>query len=82
MAASTPPDGPTYDEAELAADEVEYPIQIKGKVRARLTLPASLKTPADIKAVALTTDTVKDLVNGAPIRKAIVVPGKIINFIV
>ena len=73
---------PSFDEAELAADEVEYPIQIKGKVRARLKLPSSLKTPAEIEAAALATDTVSELINGAPIRKAIVVPGKIINFII
>ena len=73
---------PSFDEAELAADEVEYPIQIKGKVRARLKLPSSLKTPADIEAAALASETVQALIDGATIRKVVVVPGKIINFII
>ncbi|TVR47858.1 MAG: leucine--tRNA ligase [Planctomycetota bacterium] len=72
---------PQYIESELAADIVTYPVQIKGKVRARIDLPASLTAPADIEAGALQSDVVRPLIEGASIRKVVVVPGKIINII-
>ena len=70
---------PTYDENKLVADEVEIAVQIKGKVRARIMVPASL-TQADGEKL-LENETVKKLVNGAPVRKLIFVPGRLLNIV-
>ncbi len=70
---------PTYDENKLVADEVEIAVQIKGKVRARIMVPTSL-TAADGEKL-LENETVKNLVNGAPVRKLIFVPGRLLNIV-
>ncbi|MBQ2991534.1 MAG: class I tRNA ligase family protein, partial [Clostridia bacterium] len=70
---------PAYDENKLVADEVEIAVQIKGKVRARIMVPASL-TQADGEKL-LENETVKKLVNGAPVRKLIFVPGRLLNIV-
>jgi len=70
---------PTYDENKLVADEVEIAVQIKGKVRARIMVPASL-TQADGEKL-LENETVKNLVGGAQVRKLIFVPGRLLNIV-
>ena len=70
---------PTYDENKLVADEVEIAVQIKGKVRARIMVPAGL-TAADGEKL-LENETVKALVGGAPVRKLIFVPGRLLNIV-
>jgi len=70
---------PTYDENKLVADEVEIAVQIKGKVRARIMVPASL-TQADGEKL-LENETVKALVGGATVRKLIFVPGRLLNIV-
>ena len=70
---------PAYDENKLVADEVEIAVQIKGKVRARIMVPASL-TQADGEKL-LENETVKNLVNGAVVRKLIFVPGRLLNIV-
>ena len=70
---------PTYDENKLVADEVEIAVQIKGKVRARIMVPASL-TAADGEKL-LENETVKKLVGDAVVRKLIFVPGRLLNIV-
>ena len=70
---------PTYDENKLVADEVEIAVQIKGKVRARIMVPASL-TAADGEKL-LENETVKKLVGDATVRKLIFVPGRLLNIV-
>ena len=70
---------PTYDENKLVADEVEIAVQIKGKVRARIMVPAGL-TQADGEKL-LENETVKKLVGDAPVRKLIFVPGCLLNIV-
>ena len=70
---------PTYDENKLVADEVEIAVQIKGKVRARIMVPAGL-TQADGEKL-LENETVKKLVGDAPVRKLIFVPGRLLNIV-
>ena len=53
--------------------------QIKGKVRARIMVPASL-TAADGEKL-LENETVKKLVGDAPVRKLIFVPGRLLNIV-
>ena len=70
---------PTYDENKLVADEVEIAVQIKGKVRARIMVPANL-TQADGEKL-LENETVKKLVGDATVRKLIFVPGRLLNIV-
>nr|WP_316573021.1 leucine--tRNA ligase [Nocardia canadensis] len=71
---------PIADPALLVADSVEYPIQVKGKVRSRIQVPADAD-PATIEAAALADEKVVALLEGAAPRKVIVVPGKMVNIV-
>ncbi|WP_444980191.1 leucine--tRNA ligase [Nocardia neocaledoniensis] len=71
---------PTADPALLVADSVEYPIQVKGKVRSRIQVPADAD-PATIEAAALADEKIVALLEGAAPRKVIVVPGKMVNIV-
>jgi leucyl-tRNA synthetase len=71
---------PTFDEAQIATDDVEYPIQVNGKVRGRITLPAALSGAALEQAVAGSAE-VKAVSEGRTVRKLIVVPLKVINLV-
>jgi len=71
---------PTADERYLVEDTVEYPIQVNGKVRARVTVPASADQAA-VTAAALAEEKIAALVDGAEPRKVIVVPGRLVNVV-
>ena len=64
----------------IRREQIELPVQIMGKVRGRITVPAD----ADQKAVeeaALDDERIAKLLEGKTVRKVIVVPGKIVNII-
>ncbi len=69
---------PTFDEAQAATSEVEIAVQIKGKVRARITVPADIATD-DLEARAI--EAVAERIGDAPIRKVITVPGRLVNIV-
>ena len=71
---------PQADTDLLVADTVEYPIQVKGKVRARITVAADAK-PAEIEAAALAEDKVVELLAGVVPRKVVVVPGRMVSIV-
>lgn len=72
---------PTFNPAYLVDDEVEYPISVNGKVRAKLVVPAD--TPAaDVEAQSLALEAVQKWMEGKPAKKVIVVPKKIVNVVV
>jgi leucyl-tRNA synthetase len=71
---------PTFDEAMLHEDEIEIPIQIKGKVRTRIRVAAGLD-PKALEAAVLGDPRVQALVEGKPIRKVIAVPGRLVNIV-
>ena len=71
---------PVADEAYLVVDAVEYPIQVNGKVRSRITVSADADNAA-VQAAALADEKIVALVgDGAP-RKVIVVPGRLVNVV-
>jgi leucyl-tRNA synthetase len=72
---------PTYDEAMLRDDEVEIPIQIRGKVRAKIMVPADADKDA-IESIAMSDAKVKELIEGQTVRKVVVVPGRMVNIVV
>jgi leucyl-tRNA synthetase len=71
---------PVWDETLLVADTVEYGVQINGKIKARITLPAGLSQES-IQESALNSEEVKTLIADRPIRKTIVVKN-IINIVI
>jgi leucyl-tRNA synthetase len=72
---------PQADERYLVADTVEYPIQVNGKVRARVTVAASA-TSDDVRYAALAEPRVVELLEGTQPRKVIVVPGRLVNLVI
>jgi leucyl-tRNA synthetase len=72
---------PAFNPAFLVDDEVEYPISVNGKVRAKLVVPAD--TPvADVEAQTLALEAVQKWLEGKTPKKVIVVPKKIVNVVI
>jgi leucyl-tRNA synthetase len=71
---------PVVDEQALTRDEIEIVVQVNGKVRAKLTVPASADKAA-VEAAALTQENVQRFLEGISVRKVIVVPGKLVNIV-
>ncbi|MGW5742756.1 leucine--tRNA ligase [Amycolatopsis sp. NPDC003861] len=71
---------PVVDEKYLVEDSVEYPIQVNGKVRSRVTVPASASQD-EVQAAALADEKVAAMVGGGSPRKVIVVPGRLVNIV-
>ena len=71
---------PTYEESALVADTVEYGIQVNGKVRVRLALPADMDKAA-VEQAALAAEPVQPFLSGKTVRKVIVVKN-IVNIVV
>ena len=71
---------PVYNPAYTVEDTVKYPVQFNGKMRFLLEFPKSMDREAVEAAVRADASTAKYL-QGATIRKVIVVPGKIINIV-
>ncbi len=72
---------PDFDENVARAESVEIVLQINGKVRDRLEVPAGI-TAAEMEQVALASDKVKALIDGKQVVKVIPVPGKLVNIVV
>jgi leucyl-tRNA synthetase len=72
---------PQADPALLVDDSVEVPVQVNGKVRARITVPADADA-ATMEAVALADERVQAVIGGQQVRKVIAVPGRTVNFVV
>jgi leucyl-tRNA synthetase len=72
---------PVYSEEALIADEVEVVLQINGKVRDRLVVPAQLDR-AELEKAVLAMDKAKAAIEGKEIVKIITVPGKLVNIVV
>jgi leucyl-tRNA synthetase len=73
---------PKYDEALCAETEFEIPVQISGKVRARITLPADVAASQErMQEAALADARVKALLEGKTIRKVVCIPGRMINIV-
>ena len=72
---------PTYDEALLVEDEKEIAVQVNGKVRGTITVAADAPQEA-VLAAAKAQENVARYLEGATIRKEIVVPGRLVNLVV
>jgi leucyl-tRNA synthetase len=72
---------PKYDPALAAADEIEIPVQVNGKLRGKVVVPATAPDD-DVKQAALADEKVQAAIAGKLVVKVIVVPGKLLNVVV
>lgn len=72
---------PQYDPALMVEDVVEIPVQVNGKLRGRISVPANADN-AQVEAAALASESVKPFIEGKTVKKVIVVPKKIVNIAV
>jgi len=63
------------------SDQVEIPIQVNGKLRARIMVPADIDDES-LKKLALADERVRPFIEGKQIKKVIVVPKKLVNIVV
>ena len=71
---------PSFDESLLVESEITIIIQVNGKLRAKLQVPADI-TKDDLEAIAQADPNVQQHTEGKTIRKVIVVPGKLVNIV-
>jgi leucyl-tRNA synthetase len=72
---------PSFDPAHLIQEELLIVIQVNGKKRGEITVPADAPED-DIKAAALEAPNVKRFLEGKTLRKAVLVPGRLLNLVV
>ena len=72
---------PTVDASALVEDEIEIPVQVLGKLRGRIRVPAEA-TAADMEAAARANADVAKFIAGKTIVKVIAVPKRMVNFVV
>ncbi|ORU92058.1 MAG: leucine--tRNA ligase [Cycloclasticus sp. symbiont of Bathymodiolus heckerae] len=72
---------PVFDAAALVLDEVQMVVQVNGKLRAKITVAASLDKES-IEKLALSEDNVIKFIDGKPVRKVIIVPKKLVNIVI
>lgn len=72
---------PSYDEALLVEDSITFPVQINGKMRAKLDVPANADKDT-ILALAKDDEKIKPHLEGKTIVKEIFVPGRMVNLVV
>jgi leucyl-tRNA synthetase len=71
---------PKYDPALAAADEIEIPVQVNGKLRGKVVVPATA-TDDEVKHAALADEKVRAAIAGKQIAKVIVISGKLVNIV-
>ena len=71
---------PTFDPSALEKDEVELALQVNGKNRSKVVVPAKA-SKEDIEAAALADERVQQYLEGRTPKKVIVVPGKLVNVV-
>jgi leucyl-tRNA synthetase len=74
-------DWPQVDAAALIQESIEMVVQVKGKVRGKIQVAADADN-ATVEAAALANENVQRFIDGASIRKVIVVPTKLVNIVI
>jgi leucyl-tRNA synthetase len=72
---------PSFDAAAARAEEIVVPVQVNGKLRARLTVPADA-SETDLRERALVDPAVRSHTSGKTVRKVVVAKGKLVNIVV
>ena len=72
---------PRFDPVLTKVDEIEVPIQVNGKLRSKVVVPAE-SDKATLEKAALADGRIREIIAGKQVRKVIVVPGKLVNIVV
>jgi leucyl-tRNA synthetase len=72
---------PAYDEAVARAEQIVVPVQVNGKVRSRLTVPAGT-SEEELQKLALADPQVAKYLEGKTVKKVVVVNGKLVSIVV
>jgi len=72
---------PVFDPEQAKEETIEIAVQINGKVRARITVDASLESEA-VQSEALADARTQAALEGKTVRKVVVVPGRLVNIVV
>lgn len=72
---------PQFDPAMLVLAEIEIPVQVNGKVRGKISVPADLDA-AGLEQAALQNEKIAEMVAGKEIVKKVIVPGRLVNFVI
>jgi len=72
---------PAHDEKWLKQDTIEYPVQINGKVRSKITVPTDADKQAMVDA-AMADPKISKLLDGKTVVKTIAIQGRMVNFVV
>jgi leucyl-tRNA synthetase len=75
------PPWPAVDAAALVQDEITLVVQVNGKLRGHVQVPAGASRE-QVEAFALANESVQKFVNGQKPKKVVVVPGKLVNVVV
>jgi len=65
----------------LIEETLEIPVQVNGKLRDRIIVPAGA-SHQQLESAARASDRVKQFIDGKTVKKVIVVPGKLVNIVV
>jgi leucyl-tRNA synthetase len=72
---------PVFQEKYLVSDDIEYPVCFNGKKKDMIRVPSGL-SPDEVQAFVMNSENVQKLLAGKNIQKIIVVPGRMVNFVV
>jgi leucyl-tRNA synthetase len=72
---------PAWDESLIRAEEITLVVQVNGKLRDRIEVPADITEEA-AKELALSSERVRPHVEGRELRKSVYVPGRLVNLVV
>ena len=72
---------PEADQEKLKIASVEVPIQVNGKVRAKIVMPVGIDKQ-HAQSLALDNERVAELLAGKEITKVVIIPGKMVNFVI
>jgi leucyl-tRNA synthetase len=71
---------PSFDQALVVADTIELPVQVNGKLRDRVVVPAGL-SELEIEQIVLARPKIRAVLEGKPPAKVIHVPGRLVNLV-
>ena len=71
---------PSHDEAHLVESTIEMAVQVNGKLRDRIQIPADMDK-SDIERIAMESENVQRHTEGKNVKKVIVIPGKLVNIV-
>jgi leucyl-tRNA synthetase len=71
---------PRFDPAMLREDEIEIPVQVNGKLRSKVRVPASADHEK-VQEIALADERTQSSLAGKPVKKVIIVPGRMVNIV-